>query len=121
VKLAGVKLKVAVVNGLGNARKLLESIQNKKVHYDYVEIMACPGGCIGGGGQPVPTTAAIRQKRAAALYTVDQKLPIHVAHANGDLLRTYCEFFQGDKQLIEELLHCHYQIGERRGYRGKGR
>ncbi|NMB47830.1 2Fe-2S iron-sulfur cluster binding domain-containing protein [Candidatus Kuenenbacteria bacterium] len=117
VKLAGVKLKVAVVNGLGNARKLLTAIQNKKVHYDYLEIMACPGGCIGGGGQPVPTNSAIRAKRAAALYTVDQKLPIHSAHANEGLLKTYGEFFQGDEKMIEELLHCHYQIGEKRGYK----
>ncbi|HOZ36939.1 MAG TPA: [FeFe] hydrogenase, group A [bacterium] len=119
VKLAGVKLKVAVTNGLNNARKLLTAIQNKKAHYDYVEIMACPGGCIGGGGQPVPTNSAIRQKRAAALYTVDQKLPIHSAHANQDMLKVYCDFLKGDEHLIEELFHCRYQIGERRGYKEK--
>ncbi|NMC51734.1 2Fe-2S iron-sulfur cluster binding domain-containing protein [Candidatus Kuenenbacteria bacterium] len=116
VNLAGTKLKVAVVNGLGNARRILESIRDKKAKYDYIEIMACPGGCIGGGGQPVPVSAAIRKKRAAALYEVDRQLPVHSAHTNELLLKTYCSYFQGDEKLIEELLHCRYEINPRSGY-----
>ena len=116
VKLAGVKLKVAVVHGLGNARKLLTAIKAKKVKYDYVEVMACPGGCIGGGGQPVPTNAEIRKKRAASLYAVDKNLPIRAAHLNETVLKIYREYLKGDPKLIEALLHCRYKIGERRGY-----
>src|SRR3989338_2913042 len=116
VKLAGVKLKVAVVHGLGNARKLLTAIKAKKVKYDYVEVMACPGGCIGGGGQPVPTNAGIRKKSAASLYAVDKNLPIRAAHLNETVLKIYREYLKGDQKLIEALLHCRYKIGERRGY-----
>lgn len=117
VRLGAKKLKVAVASGLGNARQLLEAIKNRKVKYDYVEVMAGPGGCIGGGGQPVPTTAAIRAKRAAALYQIDKNLQIRTAHGNESLLKIYREYFQGDEAAIEQLLHCKYEdMGRRQGW-----
>jgi len=117
VKVGNIKLKVAIVNGLGNARQLLENMKNKKCNYDYVEIMACPGGCIGGGGQPVPVNAKIREQRAASLYNIDEKLSIRTAHENLALLKVYREYFHGNKELIEELMHCKYSFEDRGGYK----
>jgi len=72
------KVKVAVVNGIGNIEYVLDNLDR----YAYIEVMACPGGCIGGGGQPIPTTPEIRAKRLAALYKVDQANKIRKAHEN---------------------------------------
>ena len=94
----GKKIKVAVVNGLGNAKELLEKIRNKPDLYDYVEVMACFGGCIGGGGQPVPTDKFIREKRAKALYRIDKGKKIRLAHKNPIVLEVYKKFY------------CSYQI-----------
>lgn len=116
VKVGDTKLKVAVANGLANARLLLEKIRNKQAAYDYIEVMACPGGCIGGGGQPVPVTAAIRAKRAAALYNIDHQLTLRTAHENLSLLTVYRDYFQGNRELIEELMHCQYNTHTRAGY-----
>ena len=78
VNLAGKKLKVAVVNGIGNIAGVLDSI-NK---YHYIEVMACPGGCIGGGGQPIPSSREIVRKRTAGIYRGDKKGVIRTAHDN---------------------------------------
>jgi iron-only hydrogenase group A len=78
VQVAGTKLSVAVVNGIGNIEKVLEELKE----YDYIEVMACPGGCIGGGGQPIPTTPEIRKKRIAALYKHDKGSKMRKAHEN---------------------------------------
>ncbi|MDO8668442.1 MAG: [FeFe] hydrogenase, group A [bacterium] len=72
------KLRVAVVNGIGNVKPVLDNLKD----YDYIEVMACPDGCIGGGGQPIPTTAAIRKTRLAALYKIDGSSKIRRAHEN---------------------------------------
>jgi len=116
INIAGRKLNVAVINGLGNARKFLEDLKANKVEYDYVEIMACPGGCIGGGGQPVPVSAEIRAKRAAALYTIDKNLPIRTAHENPSILEIYNKYFKGEECLIEDVLHSKFEVKEREGY-----
>lgn len=78
VSVAGRKLRVAVVNGLGHIDEVLHHLH----HYDYVEVMSCPGGCIGGGGQPAPVSAEIRAKRIAALYSIDSKQKVRRAHEN---------------------------------------
>lgn len=78
VKVADQKLRVAVVNGLGNIDKILRHLDD----YDYVEVMSCPGGCIGGGGQPAPVSAEIRAKRIAALYSIDNRQQVRRAHEN---------------------------------------
>ncbi|HPA25497.1 MAG TPA: [Fe-Fe] hydrogenase large subunit C-terminal domain-containing protein [bacterium] len=116
VEVGNKKLNVAVVNGLGNAKKLLEDIKNNKVNYDYVEVMACPGGCIGGGGQPIPTNSKIRQSRAAAVYEIDKNLPIRTAHENPSVLEIYQKYFKGDEELIGHVLHCKYKQQEREGF-----
>lgn len=84
-ELAGRKLKVGVVNGLGNFERLLPKLKK----YHYVEVMACPGGCIGGGGQPLPTTKAIREKRREGLYKIDVNRKMRRAHENRAMLGYY--------------------------------
>lgn len=84
INIAGNQLKIAVTNGIGNIHKLLERLPE----YHYIEVMACPGGCIGGGGQPIPTTPAIRQKRLEALYKVDKGQSNRVSYENQAALST---------------------------------
>ena len=116
INIAGRKLKIAVVNGLNNARKMLESLKDNKMKYDYVEVMACPGGCIGGGGQPLPVDSEIRKKRAEALYEVGRNLPIKTAHENPSVLEVYSKYFKGNEELISEMLHNKYKAKKREGY-----
>lgn len=85
LNLAGRKLKLGVVNGIGNFHRVLPKLKK----YHYIEIMACPGGCLGGGGQPIPTTKEIRIKRAEGMYNIDQKRTIRRAHENKAMLEYY--------------------------------
>ena len=85
VDLAGKKLRVGVVNGLGNFKKILPKLKN----YHYIEVMACPGGCLGGGGQPLPTTDEIRKKRLAGLYAIDKSRAVRRAHENKAMIEYY--------------------------------
>ena len=107
VKIGDVSLKIAVVNGLGNAKNILEKLKKNPKIYDYVEIMACPGGCIGGGGQPVPVDKEIRAKRAEALYNIDDKKEIRLADDNPVVQTLYREFFN-DKKTIHDICHTKY-------------
>lgn len=110
--LKGATLKVAVVHGTANAKKVMDDINagGKFSECHFIEFMACPGGCIGGGGQPIPTTAEIRKKRAEAIYAEDAELPLRKSHENKHCLQIYEEFFKegpcGHKS--HELLHTHY-------------
>jgi NADH-quinone oxidoreductase subunit G/NADP-reducing hydrogenase subunit HndD len=109
VDLKGTKVKVAVANGLGNARKLMDLIKEGKADYQFIEIMCCPGGCIGGGGQPIPTTNAIREKRIKAIYDADLGLPLRKSHENPAVKTLYEEFLKkplGEKS--HHLLHTDY-------------
>src|SRR5690554_3422749 len=109
VDLKGTKVKVAVAHGLGNARKLLDLVKEGKADYQFIEIMACPGGCIGGGGQPIPTTNEIRQKRIEAVYRADAAMPLRKSHENPAVKTLYDEFLGaplGEKS--HHLLHTHY-------------
>ncbi|NLM36697.1 MAG: 4Fe-4S binding protein [Firmicutes bacterium] len=109
VDLKGRKIKVAVANGLANARKLMELIKAGKADYQFIEIMCCPGGCIGGGGQPIGTTNAIREKRIEAIYEADRSLPLRKSHENPAVKTLYEEFLGkplGKKS--HHLLHTHY-------------
>jgi iron-only hydrogenase group A len=92
------KLNIAIVNGLANFQKIVDQI-NK---YDYIEVMACPGGCIGGGGQPIPTNPDIRLARMKALYTIDSKKKLRKAHENIHALEAlhYLESQKIDKQIL---------------------
>ncbi|MEI6144735.1 MAG: [Fe-Fe] hydrogenase large subunit C-terminal domain-containing protein, partial [Candidatus Berkelbacteria bacterium] len=89
VDVDGEILEVAVVSGLKNAAKLLADMKSGIKRYNYVEVMACPGGCLGGGGQPIPTTPEIRTKRSATFYTDDEAKKIRRAHANPDIIKLY--------------------------------
>ncbi len=108
------EVKVAVAHGLANARKLMDAIQAGKADYHFVEIMSCPGGCIGGGGQPIPSTVEIRNQRIAAIYEEDRGMPLRKSHTNPVIQTLYEEFLQkplGDKS--HHLLHTKYTARER--------
>ena len=90
--LAGTELKVAVVNGLGNARKLVEAVRKGTVAYDFVEVMACPGGCVGGGGQPFRDGEEKAAERAKKLYGLDKINDLRFSHENPAVQLTYKEF-----------------------------
>lgn len=108
--LEGVELRTAVAHGLANAKLLMEAIQSGDKVYHFVEIMACPGGCLGGGGQPIPTNAEIRKRRAEAIYEEDENMPLRKSHENPEVAKIYEEFLiepLGHKS--HELLHTHYK------------
>ncbi len=107
VDIAGRKIKVAVVNGIANAQKVFKELHDDPHHYDYVEVMACPGGCVGGGGQPMPTSKEIRGKRAAGLYGIDRDNDTRLAHQNPFVAKLYEEYLN-DREKAHEVCHTHY-------------
>ena len=112
--LDGVELKCAVAHGLVNAGKVMDSIRSGQSSYHFVEFMACPGGCLGGGGQPIPTSPEIRQKRAEAIYAEDAGMPLRKSHQNPEVIKIYKDFL--DHPLSEKshhLLHTHYTPRQR--------
>jgi NADH-quinone oxidoreductase subunit G len=109
VDLEGTKVKVAVANSLVNARKIMDDIKAGTSPYHFIEIMCCPGGCIGGGGQPIPSTVEKRVQRINAIYLEDAGLPLRKSHENPEVKQLYEEFLHeplGHKS--HELLHTHY-------------
>ncbi len=110
--LKGATLKVAVAHGTANAKKVMEDIKHggKFSHCHFIEFMACPGGCLGGGGQPIPTSKEIRAARAKAIYSEDHELDIRKSYENPAVVKVYEEFLTdgpcGHKS--HELLHTHY-------------
>ncbi len=107
--LDGVELKCAIAHGLVNAKKVMDSVKNGKSDYHFIEIMACPGGCLGGGGQPIPTNAEIRKKRAEAIYAEDAGMPLRKSHENPEVIKLYEDFLGaplGEKS--HHLLHTKY-------------
>lgn len=107
--LEGAELKCAVAHGLVNARELMERVKSGKAEYHFIEIMACPGGCLGGGGQPIPTNAEIRDKRAKAIYEEDMGMPIRKSHENPEVVEIYKDFLGSpNSHKSHELLHTHY-------------
>jgi iron-only hydrogenase group A len=113
--LNGVELKCAVAHGLANARTIMQNVKDGKSHYHFIEIMACPGGCLGGGGQPIPTNEAIRKKRTEAIYAEDMGMPLRKSHQNPEVTAIYKDFLgEPNGHKSHELLHTHYS--ERRRY-----
>ncbi len=107
--LEGVELKCVVANGLAHAKRVMQSVKDGTANYHFIEIMACPGGCLGGGGQPIPTNPEVRSKRKAAIYEEDMGMPIRKSHENPEIAEIYKEFLGeplGHKS--HELLHTHY-------------
>jgi len=113
--LEGVEVKVAVSHGLANTRRLLERIRSGEATYHFVEVMTCPGGCIGGGGQPRFTDDSVRLKRIEAIYEEDESKALRKSHDNPAIQELYKEFLGkplGHKS--HELLHTQYRPRERR-------
>ena len=110
VEIGGLKLKAAVCSGLGNARKLLEKIKSGEADYTAIEIMACPGGCINGGGQPYHHgDTTILEKRVAALYRADAGMPLRKSHKNPAIEKIYAEFLgEPGSHAAHTLLHTSY-------------
>ena len=107
--LNGTKLKVAVAHTLKNARVLLEQIEQGKSPYAFIEVMTCPGGCLGGGGQPIPTTWEVRQKRAESIYREDSIKPIRKSHESPAIKELYDDFLKKPLgHISHELLHTNY-------------
>lgn len=110
--LAGATLKVAVAHGTANAKKVMENIATggELASFHFIEFMGCPGGCLGGGGQPIPTSPEIRMARAKAIYSEDSSYEVRKSHENASVLKLYSEFLTegpcGHKS--HELLHTHY-------------
>ena len=100
---AGTKVRTATVHGLGNARKLLEAIKQGEAEYDFVEVMACPGGCVGGGGQPIHDGIEMAEDRAKELYKLDKNKNIRFSHCNPEIHTIYKEFL--GKPLSPESHH----------------
>lgn len=106
----GLPINIGIAHGLGNARKLLEEIKAGTSHYHAIEIMACPGGCIGGGGQPYHHgNVEILKKRAAAIYREDAQKPVRKSHENAYVVELYKKFLgEPCGHLSHQLLHTHY-------------
>ncbi len=115
VKLGDLDVRVAVAHGTGNAKKLLESIRSGEKQYDFIEIMACPGGCVTGGGQPLVSDEVkfhtdVRKERAKAIYAEDVSLPLRKSHENPSITKIYKEFLgEPGSHKSHELLHTHYK------------
>lgn len=106
----GVELNIGIAHGLRNARKLLDEVREGKSKFHAIEVMACPSGCIGGGGQPFHHgDSEVLEKRAAALYTADQRKAIRKSHENPSIIKLYEEFLgEPGSELAHKLLHTEY-------------
>ncbi|MDD7771060.1 [FeFe] hydrogenase, group A [Suipraeoptans intestinalis] len=107
----GVKVRTAVVSGLGNTRELLKKIERKEVQYDFVEVMACPGGCVGGGGQLIHDGKELAFERGKNLYYLDDRSEVRCSHDNPDIKKLYAEYLE--KPLSHKahlLLHTEHQM-----------
>ena len=113
VQIGDITIKTAVVNGLGNTRELIEALEKGEVHYDFVEVMACPGGCVGGGGQPIKDGFELATTRSKNLRNLDEKANLRFSHENPSVLKLYEEFLE--KPLSHKshmLLHTDHQAWE---------
>jgi NADH-quinone oxidoreductase subunit G len=109
VDIKGKPVRVAVASSLAKARVLLEEVKAGKSPYAFIEIMTCPGGCLGGGGQPMPTNNEVRLKRMAAIYEEDEHMALRKSHDNPAIKQLYSDFLKKPLgSLSEELLHTHY-------------
>lgn len=107
--LEGVELKVAIAHGLVNANNVMKQVKNGEASYHFVEIMACPGGCLGGGGQPIPTNAEVRKNRMKAIYSEDEHMVLRKSHQNPEIIAIYKDFLgKPNSKVSHELLHTHY-------------
>ena len=112
LKLNDLTLKLCVVSGLGNARKVLEGIKSGELHYDAIEVMACPGGCVNGGGQPLHKDMEqidVIKARQAGMYNIDKNKQVRISCDNEAIQKLYAEFLgQPNSHKAHKLLHTHY-------------
>ncbi len=109
VKVNGLEINIAVVNGIGNVGQVLDEVKNGTSKYHFVEVMACPGGCINGGGQPIHQRAEKLQKRMRALYQIDANMKTRRSHENESVKVLYKEFLgEPNSHKAHEILHTHY-------------
>jgi iron-only hydrogenase group A len=110
VEINGLKLNVGVVNGIGNVQKVLDEIKEGKSEFHFIEVMACPGGCINGGGQPIHQRMDKVQKRIKALYQIDRNMAHRRSHENESVKKIYKEFFiEPNSHKAHKILHTHYK------------
>ena len=110
-KINDITVRTAVVSGLGNTRALLKKIESGEVHYDFVEVMACPGGCV-GGGQPIHDGEEWAFERSKNLYELDENYAIRFSHENPDVLTMYEEYFEKPmSHKAHMLLHTEHVVG----------
>lgn len=106
----GTPVRTCTVSGLGNARKMMEDVISKKVTYDFVEVMACPGGCVGGGGQPIMDGVELAGVRAPKLYQLDRERPIRFSHENPEIKKLYEDYLEKPlSHRAHELLHVEHK------------
>ena len=109
-KIDDITVRTAAVSGLGNTRALLNKIESGEVHYDFVEVMACPGGCVGGGGQPIHDGQELAFERGKNLYYLDENANIRFSHENQDVLKMYEEYFEKPvSHKAHMILHTDHQ------------
>ena len=115
VDIDGKKIRVAVAHGTAKVRELVDKIVSGEVYYDFVEIMACPGGCIGGGGQPYSLDKDVLKKRMEGIYSIDERSVIRKSHENPSIKKLYEEFLERPLgHLSHELLHTTYSDRSRK-------
>ncbi len=109
ININGLTLNVAVINGIGNIKPILDEVQNGNSKYHFIEVMACPGGCINGGGQPIHKRSEKVEKRTKTLYQIDSKMTHRRSYENESLKILYKEFFgEPNSNKAHEILHTKY-------------
>lgn len=113
VPIGDITVKAAIVSGLGNARRLIDRIEREEVHFDFVEVMACPGGCVGGGGQPIHDSEELALTRSKNLYFLDASNKLRFSHENQDVLKLYEDFMEAPlSHKAHMLLHTDHNAWE---------
>lgn len=113
VPIGDITVQAAIVSGLGNTRHLIERIERGEVHYDFVEVMACPGGCVGGGGQPIHDSEELALTRSKNLYFLDSSNELRFSHENKDVLKLYEDFMEAPlSHKAHLLLHTDHTAWE---------
>ncbi len=109
-EIQGIPVRCAIVSGLGNTRRLIEAMRRKEVAYDFIEVMACPGGCSGGGGQPIHDGEELAAERADTLYHLDRNAKLRYSHENPSIHALYDEYLGKPlSELAEKLLHTDHE------------
>ncbi|MBS6722421.1 MAG: [FeFe] hydrogenase, group A [Clostridiales bacterium] len=113
IDIAGTTVKIAVVSGLGNARRLIEAVRKGRVFYHFVEVMACPGGCVGGGGQPIHEGREMAEIRSKNLYFLDSRSELRFSHENPEIQKVYDEYLEKPlSRMAHKLLHTDHTAWE---------